>query len=229
MSSVSIAAFLEGAQAEASAATEVGGASDIPYKIPSFKMEYTPLSCPIPVGWWRSVEDSINAFAVESFLDELAAVGEWDPLEYRLALLPDGHQVRAHDGALIDASRLRRVLQSLPSRAHVARGRAIGLACHSCRGSYIAVLAEVSLDAGTLIVHRLSAAVDCGLVINQWGAEAQIEGGLVFGASAALGESISIVRGGVEQENFSDYQLLRHADCPAPHRESSRSTQSVFA
>ena len=215
LSSVSIAAFLEGAPPAKASATEVGGAIDIPYNIPAFRMEYTPLDCPVSVGWWRSVEDSINAFAVECFVDELATTAGWDPLDYRLALLPEDFQARSRDGAAIDASRLRRVLLALPPRPSPADGRARGIACHCCRGSYIAVLAEVSIVADELVVHHLAAAVDCGFVVNPLGARAQVEGGLIFGASAALRESITITRGRTEQSNFSDYPILSIADSPS--------------
>jgi len=217
MSSVSIAAFLEPAETAKPAATEIGGASELPYDIPSFRMEYTPLPCPVPVGWWRSVEDSINAFAVECFLDELASAAGIDPLQYRLELLSSSRRIPDR-GTVIETDRLKRVLTAVAGQAGWAgspsHGRARGLACHACRGSYIAAVAEVSVAGGRAAVHRIWAAVDCGMVVNPLGVDAQISGGLQFGASAALYEAISIEAGRVVQSNFSDYPLLRIASSP---------------
>lgn len=213
MSSVSIAAFLEPPESVKPEGTEVGGALQLPYDIPGFRMEYTPLACPIPVGWWRSVEDSINAFAVESFIDELAVAAGLDPIEYRLELLSKPRRIPQRDGGYIETARLKQALLEAARMSNWASpslaGRARGVACHSCRGSYIAVVAELSLQGGKLVLHRMSAAVDCGIVVNPLGAEAQISGGLQFGISAALHESISIERGGSTQDNFDSYPVLR--------------------
>jgi isoquinoline 1-oxidoreductase beta subunit len=218
MSSVSIAAFLEPAETARPADTEVGGALQLPYDVPGFRMEYTPLACPIPVGWWTSVEDSINAFAVESFIDELAGRVGLDPLEYRLKLLSRPRRIPQRDGSYIETERLRRVLVAAARISDWSNpplaGRGRGLACHSCRGSYVAVVAELSLQARRVVVHRLSAAVDCGTVVNPLGVEAQISGGLQFGTSAALYQAISIERGQVKESNFDSYGLLRLADSP---------------
>lgn len=219
MSSVSIAAFLEPPGTAKPAATEIGGALDPPYDLPSFRMEYTPQPCAVPVGWWRSVEDSINAFAVECFVDDLATAAGRDPLQYRLELLSKGRRIPERDGAVVETDRLRRVLKTVGHQArwgsrHPA-GLARGLACHCCRGSYIAVVAEVSFLARRLIVNRVWAAVDCGVVVNPLGVDAQISGGIQFATSAALQEAISIKHGRVEQANFGDYPLLRMRASPA--------------
>jgi isoquinoline 1-oxidoreductase beta subunit len=218
MSSVSIAAFLEPAETAKPADTEIGGARELAYDIPSFRMKYTPLPCPVPVGWWRSVADSINAFAVECFLDELASAAGIDPLQYRLELLSSSRRIPQRGGAVIETDRLKRVLTAVAGQSgwprSQARGRACGLACHACRGSYIAAVAEVSVAGGSAAVHRIWAAVDCGMVVNPLGVDAQISGGLQFGASAALYEAISIEAGRVVQSNFSDYPLLRIETSP---------------
>jgi isoquinoline 1-oxidoreductase beta subunit len=218
MSSVSIAAFLEPPGAAKPAETETGGAGELPYDIPSFRLEYTPLPCPVPVGWWRSVEDSINAFAVECFLDELAGAAGFDPLQYRLELLSGSRRIPARGGVVIETDRLRQVLTAVAGQAGWTSspppGRARGLACHACRGSYLAAVAEVSVADGRAEVHRLWAAVDCGVAVNPLGVDAQISGGLQFGASAALYEAVSIQAGRVVQSNFSDYPLLRIASSP---------------
>jgi isoquinoline 1-oxidoreductase subunit beta len=218
MSSVSIAAFLEPPGAAKPAETETGGAGELPYDIPSFRLEYTPLPCPVPVGWWRSVEDSINAFAVECFLDELAGAAGFDPLQYRLELLSGSRRIPETGGVVIETDRLRRVLTAVAGQAgwtgSPPPGRARGLACHACRGSYLAAVAEVSVADGRAEVHRLWAAVDCGVAVNPLGVDAQISGGLQFATSAALHEAIAIEAGRVVQSNFSDYPLLRIASSP---------------
>jgi isoquinoline 1-oxidoreductase beta subunit len=218
MSSVSIAAFLEPAETAKPAETEVGGARELPYDIPSFRIEYTPLACPVPVGWWRSVEDSINAFAVECFVDELAFAAGIDPLQYRLELLSSSRRIPERDSTVLETDRLKRVLTAVAAQAGRAgsppHGRARGLACHACRGSYIAAVAEVSVAGGRVVAHRVWAAVDCGIVVNPLGVDAQVSGGLQFGASAALYEAVSIEAARVVQSNFNDYPVLRIANSP---------------
>lgn len=222
MSSVSIAAFLQPSHQSAPEETQVGGARDVPYEVPAFRMEYTALQCRVPVGWWRSVEDSINAFVVECFVDELAAAAQKDPLQYRMGMLPGGRNIPGRDGTDVEADRLRRVLTAVTEHAawasEAAPGRGRGLACHCCRGSYIAIVAEVSLAAQNLLtVHRIWAAVDCGVAVNPLGLEAQISGGLQFGTSAALYEAVSLRNGGIEQNNFNDYRLLRMSESPVTY------------
>lgn len=113
----------------------------------------------------------------------------------------------------IESDRLRGVLIAATRQAlwhnEVREGHALGLACHSCRGSYIAVVAEASMAAGRVTLHRIWAAVDCGLAVNPLGLTAQIEGGLLFGVSAALYEAITLEDGKVGQINVHDYRLLR--------------------
>jgi len=164
------------------------------------------------------VEDSINAFAVECFLDELPGEAGYDPLQYRLELLSRSRRIPERGGVVIETDRLKRVLTAVAGQAgwtgSPPPGRARGLACHACRGSYLAAVAEVSVADGRAEVHRLWAAVDCGVAVNPLGVDAQISGGLQFGASAALHEAITIEAGRVVQSNFSDYPLLRIASSP---------------
>lgn len=218
--SVSIQAFLE-RDTRKPFETEIGGAVDIPYRVPSFRMEYTPLACPVAVGWWRSVEDSINTFAIECFVDELAAVARIDPLQYRLRLLTPTRRIDQADGHHIDTARLSSVLAAVARAASWglphSRHRARGLACHSCRGSYVAVVVEAERVGKRVTVHRIWAAVDCGQVVNPVGAEAQIQGGLHFGLSAALAERITIESSRIVEGNFDRYPLLRMAQSPATH------------
>jgi isoquinoline 1-oxidoreductase beta subunit len=181
-------------------------------------MEYTPVKCAVPVGWWRSVEDSINAFAIESFLDELAAAAQRDPVQYRLSLLREARRIPGRDGAVIETSRLARVLIEVAAQSgwdgKQRGGRSLGIACHTCRGSYIAVVVEISICSGVLTVSRVWAAVDCGFAVNPKGLESQIEGGLLFGTSAALYEAVTLTSGKVTQTNFADYRVLRMSESP---------------
>jgi isoquinoline 1-oxidoreductase subunit beta len=216
MSSTSISQFLDPPATARPEESEIGGARDVPYDIPSIRVEYTPTPSRIPVGWWRSVENSINAFAVECFIDELAAAGARDPLEYRLELLASARTISQPSGRPLETARLRQVL--LGATADWARpssdGRGKGIACHFCRGTYVALVAEVSLDADDIRVHRIDATVDCGQVINPNDAGAQLEGGIIFGLSAVLGDAISVVRGRVVQDNFHNFRVCRMSQAP---------------
>jgi isoquinoline 1-oxidoreductase subunit beta len=229
LSSVSIEAFLNPQKIAHAEATEVGGARHLPYAIPAFQLEYQRLECPVPVGWWRSVEDSINAFAVECFMDELAVRAGEDPLHYRLQLLPAGRTVPGEDDERIGIDRLRRVLLRVAEQAHWRPQRqshtGFGIACHVCRGSYIAVIARVRVGNADISVEELWAAVDCGTVVNPKGVEAQIEGGLLFGCSAALHENVTFTHGSIAQSNFHDYRVLRLNESPRVSVEILASTE----
>ncbi len=150
---------------------------------------------------------SQNAFFTESFVDELSHAAGRDPYEYRRALL-------AH------APRERRVLDVAAQAAEwstsPSAGRGRGIAFHPSFGSLVAQVAEVSLSpAGTLRVHRVVCAIDCGQVVNPDTVRAQMEGGIVFGLTAALRGEITLRAGAVEQSSFHDYRLLALAECPA--------------
>jgi isoquinoline 1-oxidoreductase subunit beta len=213
MSSVSIDSFLTPSQVRNGEGSEGGGARVIPYDVPAFQFEYRRLECPVAVGWWRSVSDSINTFVVECFIDELASEAKQDPLQYRLRLLPKGRTTPTGDEGVIEVDRLRRVLLAVAGQARwndrQRKDRALGLACHYARGSYIATVAQVRVQGNDIVVQRLWAAVDCGTVINPLGVDAQISGALQLGCSAALYERVSLKDGRTEQSNFNTYRLLR--------------------
>ena len=188
-------------------ATSVEGAADSPYlaAIPAHRVDlHTPKS-PVSVLWWRSVGHSYTAFAVESFIDELSAAAKQDPLAYRRALLPkDARERRALDLAAAKFG----WGKPLPE------GHAAGLAVHASFGSYVAQVAEVSLEGGTPRVHRVVCAIDCGAVVNPLTVEAQMQSGIVYGLSAALHGAITFKDGRVEQSNFHDYPPLRLSEMP---------------
>jgi len=186
--------------------TSVEGAEDLPYEIPNLQIDLHSPTNVVPVLWWRSVGHSHTGFVVESFIDELAAAANKNPYDFRRDLL--GKHPR-HLGVLNLATKKAGWGKELP------KGRYQGLAVHKSFGSFVAQVAEVSVDKnGYIKVHRVVCAVDCGLVINPDTVKAQMEGGIVFGLSAALMGEITIKDGRVEQSNFYDYPVVRLDESP---------------
>ena len=185
--------------------TSTEGASDTPYDIENLRVELARHEAGVPIGFWRSVGHSHTAFAVESFIDELAVASGQDPFLYR-------HQL------LRRAPRHRKVLVAAATAAGWGRplssGRFRGIAQHHSFESYVAQVAEVSVTDGNLRVHRVVCAVDCGRVINPDIVKAQMESSVVFGLSAALKQRISYRAGQVEQSNFHDFEMLRFDEMP---------------
>ena len=185
----------------------VEGAADLAYNIPNLLVNWHQAPAGVPTLWWRSVGHSHTAFAIESFLDELAHAAGKDPYDYRRALLE--HQPR-HSRVLDLAAQKSGWGTPLPA------GQGRGLAVHASFGSYVAQVAEVSVSpAGKIKVHRVVCAVDCGPVVNPDTVRAQMEGGIVFGLTAALYGEITFEHGRVPQGNFNDYPMLRLKDMPA--------------
>ncbi|MBS1240749.1 MAG: aerobic-type carbon monoxide dehydrogenase, large subunit, CoxS/CutS family, partial [Gemmatimonadetes bacterium] len=187
-------------------ASSVEGAVDLPYLIPNLEVRYSQADLPVPVGFWRSVGHSHTAFAVECFMDELAAAAGRDPVQFRLDLLP-----------LED--RLRRVLREVAARSGwgspLPAGVGRGVAAHASFGSFAAQVAEVEVRDGAVRVRRVVCAFDCGIVVNPEIVTQQVEGGIVFGLTAALMGRISIQGGRAVESNFHDYPILTMADMPA--------------
>jgi isoquinoline 1-oxidoreductase beta subunit len=185
----------------------VEGASDSPYlaAIANHRVQLHDYQAPIPVLWWRSVGHSHTAFAMESMVDELARANGADPVEYRRRLLAG--QPR-HLGVLELAAAKAGWGSPLPA------GRARGVAVHKSFGSYVAQVAEVSVQDGRIRVHRVVCAIDCGIAVNPTTIEAQMESGIAFGLGAALASAITFKDGRVQQSNFDDYRVLRLPDMP---------------
>lgn len=182
------------------------GIADHPYDIPNQRLAYGRTEPGPQVWFWRSVGHSQNVFFIEGFIDELAAAAKADPYEYRRALL--GKQPRYK--AVLELAAQKAGWGS-PLPAGVFRGIAVAQSF----GSYVAEVAEVSIGAdGTPKVHRVVAAVDCGMTVNPQTIERQIEGGIVYGLSAALYGRIGFKDGRVEQGNFNDYPVLRMNEMP---------------
>jgi isoquinoline 1-oxidoreductase beta subunit len=184
----------------------VDGSANLPYDIPNVRVEYTEHDPGIPFGFWRSVGASFQGFVVEAFIDEMAAAAKKDPFEFRRDLL--GKSPR-HKAVLELAAEKSGWSKPLPA------GRFRGIAVMDAFGSYLAQVTEVSVDArGAVKVHRIVCTVDTGWVINPDTIKAQMEGGIVYGLTAALKGEITIKNGRVEQRHFGDYQMLRHNEMP---------------
>jgi isoquinoline 1-oxidoreductase subunit beta len=183
-------------------------------------MEYAPATSQVPVSWWRSVDNSVNAFVIECFLDELAGAAGIDPLMFRLQLLAEPRQVRQPPDwrGILETTRLHTVLERAAVRAGwgtpVPAGHGRGLACHFSYRTYVAQVAEVSVAQGTVRVHRVHVVVDCGRVVNPDVVRAQMEGAVIFGLSAALKGAVTIAKGHVQQSNFHDFEVLRLPEAP---------------
>jgi isoquinoline 1-oxidoreductase beta subunit len=181
------------------------GLFDLPYGFASQHMSHVAKKSGVPVGFWRSVGHSHNAFFSESFIDELAAATKQDPLAFRLKMLKD-------------APRYAAVLQLAADKAGWGKplpaGRARGIALHKSFGSIVAQVAEVSLSNGQIRVHRVVCAIDCGTVVNPGTVAQQMESSVVYALSAALFGKIDIVGGVVQQSNFSDAPMLTLSQTP---------------
>ena len=157
------------------------------------------------MSWWRSVGFSHNGFAVETFMDELAHEVGQDPYRFRRSLID--HEPR-HLGVLDRAAQLAQWDSAAPE------GRARGVALFRSFGTYVAQVVEASVEFGEIRVHRVYCAVDCGQVVNPDIVRDQIEGGIIFGLTAALYGNITLEGGQVQQSNFHDYPLMRHDQRP---------------
>lgn len=181
------------------------GSASLPYAIANVTVDAHPTSVGVPVMWWRSVGASHSLYAVETFIDELAAAANKDPVDFRLSLL--AAQPAAASVLTLAAEQAG---WAKPSPA----GRFRGIALAEWVGTQVAQVAEISLDGGALKVERVVCAIDCGTAINPDIVAAQMEGGIAFGLSAALRGAITLTAGRVDQSNFHDYRPLRMADMP---------------
>jgi len=201
---------------------EFGTAAFIPYRAPNYRVEYTLAKSGVPRAWWRSVEHSSSGFVVECFVDEIAALAGADPLEYRLRLIGDDRVIpdftNPKQGKPLKTSRLKGVLKLAAEKAAwgspLPQGRGRGIAGYFSFETYTACVAEVSVVSGSVKVHRLVYAADCGRPINPDGVRAQVESAAIYGLSAALHDRITIRNGRVEQANFNDYDLPRIGETP---------------
>jgi isoquinoline 1-oxidoreductase beta subunit len=194
----------------------VAGARELPYAIPHLRVEYAPAELPVSLWWWRSVGHSHNGFVTEGFVDELAAAAGEDPVEFRRRLLADHPR---HLAVLDLAADRAGWGSSLPE------GRARGVSVHASFGSWAAHVVEVSLEEGRPRVHRVVAAIDCGQAIHPDTIEAQTEGAIAYGLSAALHEKVSLEDGRVVEGNFGNYPILRMREMPRVETHRIESTE----
>jgi isoquinoline 1-oxidoreductase beta subunit len=183
------------------------GATHLPYTMGTRLTEWVPLPAGVPIGFWRSVGSSINTFAVECAIDELAQKANQDPFAFRYNLIP------------LTDSRHRAVLQAADQmslwRLSMPAGHSWGLAMSEWNGTIVCQVVEVSQPTTTsLTVHRVACAVDCGQVINPNQAEAQMQGGIVHGLNAALWGQITFTAGKANQKNFNTYRMIRPSEMP---------------
>jgi len=187
------------------------------YGVPNYLIEYVMAETPVPLGWMRSVYALQAAFALESFIDELAVAAGKDPLQYRLHLLAKDQDL-PYFTTTWKTSRMRGVLQLAGEKAGwdkpLPAGHYRGVACFGCFASYMAEVVEISMENGAPRVQRVVAAVDCGQVVNPSILEQQIQGGIVYGLANALRAKITIEKGRVVQGNFDDYAPLRMEETP---------------
>lgn len=188
-------------------ATMVEGAAEIPYDLPNFNMSAHIVNNPVTTLWWRSVGHTHTGYAVETFLDELLARAGKDPIEGRLALMTDPKHQRL-------ANVLKRV-GAMAGGITAPEGRARGVAAVESFRSYVAQIAEISMEGGMPRVHKVWCAVDCGVAVNPEVIKAQMEGGIGYGLSAVLFNELTLDEGGaVKQSNFHDYRSLRINEMP---------------
>jgi isoquinoline 1-oxidoreductase subunit beta len=183
------------------------GVVDTPYALPNMQVSVHHPEVNVPVLWWRSVGHTHTAFVMETLIDELAAAARQDPIAYRLALLDAKH---ARHRAVLNLVRER----SGWGRTPVPKGRARGVAVHESFGSVCAHVVEVSVADNQIRVHKVTSAIDCGRAVNPLTIEAQVQGAMVYGLSAALHQKITLKDGRIEQGNYTDFPVLRINEMP---------------
>ncbi|MEQ9640063.1 MAG: xanthine dehydrogenase family protein molybdopterin-binding subunit [Alphaproteobacteria bacterium] len=185
--------------------SNVDGSADLPYAVADILVDHVATDTPVPVGFWRSVGHSQNAFFTESFVDEVAHAAGRDPFAFRRTLLRG-------------KPRFLTVLETAAAKAGwtepLPEGRARGIAIQKSFGSIVAQVAEVSVDGEAVKVERVVCVIDCGTVVSPDIVKAQMEGGIVYGLSALLYGEINVERGEIVQGNFPDYEMVRLATAP---------------
>ena len=187
--------------------------------MPHVLVDYVPHEIGINVGYWCSVSHALNCFVAESFMDELAAAARKDPVQFRFSLLEKQPRYRAV---------LERAVQEA-GYGSAPRGITQGVALMEGYGTYMAQVADISLEQGKLRVHRIVCALDCGQVINPSIVTAQVESSVIFGLTAALWGEINLREGRSQQTNFDSYRLMRMSEVPRSTRSSCRARKHRVA
>ena len=209
------------------------GFVDTPFNVPNIRLESGEAQSHVRVGWFRSVNNVAHAWAIQSFVAEIAHELGRDPKDMLLELIGPARIVTAPEKATtpwwdygepynvypVDTGRLRRVAELVADKAgwgrQLPKGHGLGIAAHRSFVSYIATVVEVAVDdKGNLSVPRVDTAIDCGFYVNPERIRSQIEGAAVMGLSLAKYGEITLKNGRVEQSNFNDYQVVRHDELP---------------
>lgn len=186
--------------------TSVEGVSDSPYleSIANHNIELHSPKLPVTVLWWRSVGHTHTGFVMETMIDELAFAAGKDPVVYRRSILKSKRHLAA----------LNLVTEKSGWDKPLPPGRFRGVAVHESFASFVAQVAEISIDEGHLRVHKVTCAIDCGLAVNPEGVKAQMESGIIFGLTAVLYGEITVEKGRIKQRNFHDYKMVRMNETP---------------
>lgn len=189
--------------------------------VPNFRMEYTPVKTVVPTGAWRAPGHNATAFIDQSFIDEMAHVAGKDPVDFRLEILGEEDREMPysdHGGPTYSTKRLKNVIRIAADKSgwyNKKQGIYKGFAAHFMFGAYVAEVVTISMDEKNLPrIDEVWAVVDCGIVINRSGAEAQIEGGIIDGLGATMFGEVTIVGGMAVQSNFDTYRMIRMKDAP---------------
>jgi isoquinoline 1-oxidoreductase subunit beta len=194
-------------------ATTTEGAFDQPYECANILVKHNTIELPIPIGYWRSVGHSHQAFFVESFIDEMATAARKDPLEFRLEMLKQPEHQR-HAAVLHTLATFAGWRAPLTWTGKNGAKCARGIAMHESFGSVVAQVAEVEAQDCGFRVTRVFCVIDCGIAVNPNLVEQQMESGIIFGLSAALQQAITIKDGQVQQLYFNDFPLVTIGNCP---------------
>ncbi len=198
--------------------TSYEGTSDIPYQVPNHCVSLVTTDLTARIGFWRSVGHSANAFVIESFLDELASLGKKDPYHFRERLLINSPR---HLGVLNKVAKLSKW------KSAKSKNTFQGIAAHQSFGSYLAQVFEISIHNQKIKLEKVFCAVDCGQVVNPDIVTSQVEGGIIFGLSAAIFGEITFNKGVVEQNNYNDYPICKLNQCPSIEVEIIKSNNTA--
>ena len=182
------------------------GASEISYNFKNKLIKASPFETDVPLGFWRAVFNSQNAFANECFIDEVADQLKMDPIKLRLK-----HLDRYSRSSIV----IRKAAKEAGWESELDKGHYQGFAYHYSFGTHVAQIAEISIDTSNQIkVHKVTSAVDCGITVNPMTIRAQIQGSIVFGLGATIKSEMTVKNGRVNESNFDDYQVIRMDEMP---------------
>lgn len=207
--------------------TELLGARDVPYGIDAVEISYHELPLHIPLWWWRAIQFVPNIYARECFIDEIALSLDRDPLEYRQSLLSKSIQDPALLERLMNVISIAKEKSNWPNPSR--KNRALGVACMDYEGTTVVQVAEVSVSKKRFKIHKIYTVIDCGLVVNPLGVNAQVEGAIVW-ALSALKSQIHFKKGRVVEKNYKEYPVLRYSEMPEVNTtivDSDRNPQGV--